>query len=346
MMFPHSHSIHLLGLCLWLAGAAGCGRAGAPSPSTSAVQPSPLSPPAVAEQFPLTVTDGLGRQVTLPAPPRRIVSLAPKNTELVFALGAGDRLVGVTTYCNYPPEAAELPKVGGFTSSSISLEQVLGLRPDLVLCAGELHRPTMEQLEPLHVPVLALGAESLRELYAELELLGAVLGRGSEAKRLIESMQQRVERVQDRLRDLPPEQRLKVFYQVWEDPLTAAGPASYLGELIALAGGENIVSAADAPYLRISEEELLVRNPDVIIAPSMGTFRSDREQLLRRPAWQNLRAVQTGRVYVLDGDLVSRCGPRLIDALETVARQLSPERFESPEAGGPSNGTPEQGASP
>jgi iron complex transport system substrate-binding protein len=344
MKLTSSRSILVVGLCLGLSGAAGCGDAGAPPvPAPIAASPAP-SPPGA--HFPLTVTDGLGRQVTLPASPRRIVSLAPKNTELLFALGAGDRLVGVTTYCNHPPEAAERPKVGGFTSSSINLERVLGLRPDLVLCVGDLHRPTIEPLESLHVPVLALGAESLRDLLDELELLGRILERESESERLRESMQRRVDQVRRRLRDLPAEQRLKVFYQVWEDPLTAAGPTSYLGELIELAGGVNIVAATEAPYLRISEEELLVRNPDVIIAPSMGASRIDREQLLRRPAWQNLRAVQTGRVYVLDGDLVSRCGPRLIDALETVARQLYPERFESRGEPGPTEESAGEGGSP
>lgn len=344
MKLTPSRSCLVVGLCLGLGVAAGCGDAGVPAGGERSLATPAPSPPTA--HFPLTVTDGLGRQVTLPTSPGRIVSLAPKNTELLFALGAGDRLVGVTTYCNHPPEASERPKVGGFTSSSINLERVLGLRPDLVLCVGDLHRPTIEQLELLHVPVLALGAESLRALLDELELLGLVLERESASERLRASMQRRVEQIRGRLHDLPAEQRLKVFYQVWEDPLTAAGPASYLGELIELAGGENIVSAADAPYLRISEEELLVRNPDVIIAPSMGASRIDREQLLRRPAWRNLRAVQTGRVYVLDGDLVSRCGPRIIDALEKVACLLYPERFESRDETGPPDESAGQGGSP
>jgi iron complex transport system substrate-binding protein len=273
----------------------------------------------------LTVTDGLGRQVEFPHPPKRVVSLAPKNTELMFAIGAGEQLVGATTYCNYPPPSRQLPKVGGFSPSSVSLETLIDLQPDMVLSAGDLQRGLIDQIEQLGVPVVALNAESLETLYEEIDLLGRITQRDQEAERCVREMRDRVARVRRRVAAVPMQRRVTVFYRVWEEPLTAAGPDSYLGQLIELAGGKNIMDDASSRYVKLSEEVLLERNPDVIIAPSMGASVVRREELLERSTWREIRAVQRGAVHVLDGDLVSRCGPRLVDALEVVAGHLYPE---------------------
>jgi iron complex transport system substrate-binding protein len=277
----------------------------------------------------LTITDGLGRQVDLPRPPKRVVSLAPKNTELMYAIGAGEQLVGVTTYCNYPKPSSKLPKVGGFSPSSVSLETLLDLQPDVVLSAGNLQRGLIEQLEQLGIPVVALNAESLDDLFDEVELLGQVTQKSQESANCVRQMRARVARVRDLVAAIPEDRRVTVFYRVWDEPLTGAGPGSFLGNLIDLAGGRNIVDDVETPYVKLSEEILLERDPEVIIAPSMGSSIVRRDDLLEQPTWRDIRAIRSGAVYVLDGDLVSRCGPRLVDALEVIAEHLYPDYFVS-----------------
>jgi iron complex transport system substrate-binding protein len=275
----------------------------------------------------MTVVDGLGRKVTFPRAPERIVSLAPKNTELLFAIGAGDRVVGVTSFCNYPREAQTRERIGGFSGMSQSLEQIVALKPDLVAAAGELQWPVITELERLGVPIVSLGADSLAGLYRELDLLGHLTGRENSAARLMEGMKRRVEQVTATARTIKPGQRVTVFYQVWSEPLTAAGPGSYIGELIAMCGGTNMVSDAKEQYPHISQEVLLAGDPEVILAPSSEAEPMTVERLRTRPGWSKLRAVRNNRLYLINGDLISRCGPRLVDALEIMARSLYPDRF-------------------
>ena len=177
------------------------------------------------------------------------------------------------------------------------------------------------------VPVASLGAESLAGLYRELDLLGRLTGHEDDAARLTNVMKRRVERVVETARTLKPEQRVTVFYHVWSEPLTAAGAGSYIGELIQMCGGINIVSDAKERYPHISQEVLFARNPEVILAPTTEAEPVTVEWLRTRPGWNNLRAVRNNRIYLIDGDLISRCGPRLVDALEVMARAALPRSF-------------------
>lgn len=280
-------------------------------------------------RFPMTVQDGYGNELTFPAPPRRIVSLAPKNTELLFDIGAGDLLVGRTSYCNHPQAATDCAEVGGFSSNSISMEVLVSLKPDLVLLAGNIHRTTADELTRLGIPMLALEGETLDELFADIEVLGRITGNENEAAELADEMQARIARVTQRIGDVPARERVRVYYQVWDEPVSAAGPASYIGELIALAGGRNIIDDESERYLRISEEVVLERNPDVILSATMASRPVRVEQFLEKTSWREIRAIRNGRVHVLDGDLLSRCSPRIVNALEQIAPLLYPDRFAS-----------------
>ena len=282
---------------------------------------------ASPSSFPMTVIDALGRKVTIPRVPRRIVSLAPSHTELLFAIGAGDQVVAVTSFCNYPPEAQKRRRIGGFSSESQSLEEIIALEPDLVVAAGEWQWPVIHELERLGISIVSLEAESLADLYCELGLLGRLTGHENDAARLTQAMQRRVERIKTRAQAIPPEQRVTVFYHVWSEPLLTAGPGSFIAELIALCGGLNIVADATQKYPQISQEVLLARDPEVILAPSSGAEPMTIEELRSRPGWNKLRAVRNNRIYLIDGDLISRCGPRLVDALEIMARTLYGDRF-------------------
>ena len=172
-----------------------------------------------------------------------------------------------------------------------------------------------------------LKAESLKGLYRELDLLGRLTGHEDDAARLTADMERRVKRIVDMARTIQPSERVTVFYHVWSEPLTAAGAGSYIGELIQMCGGINIVSDASESYPHISLEVLLARDPEVILAPTAEAEPMTVERLRTRPGWNNLRAVRNNRIHLIDGDLISRCGPRLVDALEVMARALYPDRF-------------------
>ncbi len=290
-----------------------------PPPGEAAAEPSPE---------PIVVTDGLGRQVTLPEIPQRIVSLAPSNSEILFAVGAEDQVVGVTQFCNYPPEAcADKEVVGGFSAKSISVEVIVSLEPDLVLSRGEIHRPIIEALEQQGIPVIALTGRSFEEVYADIQQVGQVTGHPDQAEQVVAAMQARVAQVTEAVADIPQEERLQVFYEVWDEPLMTAGPNTFIGQMIDLAGGINIFGDVAEDYPVVSSEEVIRRNPDVILAPDTHAEKVTPEALAQRPGWETIQAVQEGRIHLVDGDIVSRPGPRIVDGLEAVARALYPERF-------------------
>lgn len=282
---------------------------------------------ASASTFPLTVTDVLGRQVTLVAAPQRIVSLAPSTTEQLFAIGAGARVVGVTTHDNYPPQVHALARVGGYVAKSISIEKILGLKPDLVLSRGEIQRPTIEALTRAGLPVVAIEPESFEEVYAATHLLGHLTQQEALATQVVEHMQQRVARVRALVETIPVREQVTVFYKAYDEPLLTAGPATLIGRMIEMAGGKNIFADLAESYPQVSAEEVLRRNPAVILGPSAHGTLQQSARPRRLPGWQHLTAVRTNRVHALDDDLISRPGPRLVAALEAVASALYPAHF-------------------
>lgn len=275
----------------------------------------------------LIVTDALGREVSFDAPPRRVISVAPKNTELIYALGLQDRLIAVTEFCNYPPEAQELETIGGFTSETINLELIVEKEPDLILCADGMHEPLIPKLENLGLKAVVLGAESLEGMYGEIELLGTVLDAREAAEELSASLKARVKRVREGVAGIPETERPAVFYMVWDDPLMGAGPGSFIGEILTIAGGRNILKDVTEPYPYVSHEAVVARNPQFIFAPTTHSQEVDPEKIAEQPGWEGIHASRLNQIYLLDGDQVSRRGPRMVDALETIAARLHPERF-------------------
>ncbi|MBS0206367.1 MAG: ABC transporter substrate-binding protein [Planctomycetes bacterium] len=283
-------------------------------------------------RFPYAVTDGLGRTVTLARIPQRIVSLSPKNTEMLYAVGAGDQVVGTTTYCNYPPAAAATEKVGGFSAKSLSLERIVSLKPDVVMSVGDLHVPIIQELDRLQIPVIAFSADSFEGLFADLQLLGRVTGHEAAASALVSQLIERVERVQQAARKIPENERVTAFYYVWGEPLSGAGPTSYFGEMIELSGAVNVVEDTSTRFPRLTMEVLLAKNPDVIISSTNHSDLISGENSESRPGWSGLKAVQSKRVHLMDGNLISRCTPRTVDALELMAHLLYPAHFTVPKA--------------
>lgn len=280
---------------------------------------------AMASDFPMHLTDDLGRQITLASSPRRIVSLAPSNTERLFAVGAGETVVGVTLVDTYPPEVAAIPKVGGFVPKSISIETIVSLKPDLVLAAGAIQRPAIEALERLGLAVVALeDPESLDSVYTALRLIGRLTGRATRALEVIASMQERLARVQTAVATLAPNQRHTVFYEVYDAPLMTVGRGTIIGQMLEMAGGINIFADLPGRYPQVSAEEVVQRNPACILGLKGHKTSLTPTQMRQRPGWAGITAVQQQCVHLLDDDTVARPGPRLAEALEAMTRALYP----------------------
>lgn len=282
--------------------------------------------PEKATPSPTEITDQLGRAVALGEPPQRIVSLSPSNTEILFALGLADRVVAVTDYCNYPPEAGTKPSIGGFSTPNI--EEIVALSPDLILAASIHEAKVIPRLEEQGLTVFALNPKTLDEVLAAISLTGKITGVGENASVLVSGMRQRINMVTDKTASLPPEQRPGTFYIVWHDPLMTAGSGTLQDELIQKAGGANI-SQGIADYGNVSLEVVVKENPGVIIAGAgHGSVEDQTLQYARsEPRLRDTVARQTGRVHAVDADLASRPGPRIVDGLEQFARFIQPELF-------------------
>jgi len=282
------------------------------------------------DSFPLTITDARNLEVTLQKCPSRIVSLAPSITESLFAVGAADQVVGVTDQCNYPPEAKQCQKVGGFDWTSVSMERLVSLKPDLVVATGKQHSRVIERLNQFRIPVVLVDPESIQDVYDTLLLLGKITSHRQQAKELVASMKRRVAETRLRVGYINKHDRVRVFYQVYDEPLMTATGNTYIGEMIELAGGENIFATLEGTYPTVSMESLVALNPEVILAPTHGTSVS---KIVSRPGASHIDAVKDNRVHLLNADIVSRPGPRLAEGMEQVARALYPEQFGSRDAG-------------
>jgi iron complex transport system substrate-binding protein len=262
-------------------------------------------------------TDFLGRTVSLPRPPERIVSLSPERTEILYDLRVGDNVVGVTEFCTHPPEAATKTKVGQYTADSFSLETIASLKPDLVVTSGPVHRPVIEGLEQLGIKTAAFDAEKLEDIYKHIEQLGEITDRRPRARQVTDTMKQRLARVADRFRTRG---RPTVFYIVSDSPLITVGSKSFISGAIEAAGGKNVFADLDAHYPQVSIEELLKRNPDVVFYPSLGHDGKTTPPALP----PGLEAVKAKRVHGVNADKISRAGPRIVEAVEEMANVLHP----------------------
>jgi len=271
-------------------------------------------------------TDQIGRLVTLEHIPERIVSLAPSNTEILFALGLGDKVVGVSDYCDYPAEALEKPKVGGYSTADV--ERIVALEPDLVLVEDFHVDEILPALENLGLTVVTIDPRTLDEVLDSFILIGDITGKSKEAQQLVDEMSERILAITSKTDKLSEEERLSVFYVMWHDPLMTVGTDTRIHELIEKAGGVNVFQESEG-YPMIELEALVDANPQVIIAGSvMGegadlpfTFAKTESRLA------NVDARLNNRVYEINTDLVGRPTPRMIEGLEQMAAMIHPELF-------------------
>ncbi len=274
----------------------------------------------------ITLTDGLNRTVTLAGPAQRVVSLAPANTEILFAIGAGAQVVGRDEISDYPAEALALPTIGGY--SGFNLEAIVAIHPDLVLAGGINTPELVASLEQLGLTVYFLpNPTTLEEMYTNLETVARLTGHESETAALVESFKARVAAVDEKI--LPLSYGPTVYYELDATEPTkpfTAGPGSFVDLLIARAGGINIGAELQGQWAQISLEQLVVANPAIIILGD-AAYGETPEKVAQRPGWGTLAAIQTGQVFPIDDNLISRPSPRLEHGLEEMAKLLHPGAF-------------------
>jgi len=273
----------------------------------------------------LILTDSRGQGVQVPREVRHIVSLAPSNTEIAFALGLGDRVVGVTEFCDYPEEAKKIEKVGGFMMD-LNLEKIVSLAPDLVL-AMEGVPEVVAKLEEVGITVLVLHPTDLESIYHTIELVGQAAGAEEAAQDLIALMREKVEGVTTGIGGAA--ERPKVFYELdATDPAKpyTAGRNTWHDQFIRLAGGVNIAGEVDTQWVQFSTEEIISQDPAIILLGD-ANFGVTADDVAQRPGWQVITAVRNGAVYPIDDNLISRPGPRVVEGIEALAGTIHPELF-------------------
>ena len=275
-----------------------------------------------------TGRDKNDNSASLPEQAERIVSLAPNITEILFAIGLGQEIVGVTLDSDYPPAAAEKPQVGTFWQPDI--EAVVAVRPDLVITLEfEQQQNLAERLRRIGYNNLTVNIEKVSDLFDVIERIGTATGRRRQAEELTNHIGAKLQQLTAFVGNKP---KVKVLWVVQREPLRVAGRNTFINEMIEMAGGENAIGPTVHKYPSIGSEQVVASSAEVIIEPAMGQVDIENQQETAVQFWskfQHLPAVANGQVYVIDGDIVSRLGPRLYEGIETIARCLRPSLFEN-----------------
>lgn len=277
-------------------------------------------PESEAKNF-LLITDNLGRQIRIQPRPQRIISLAPSVTEMLFALGLNDQIVGVTSYCDFPEEAKTKEKVGDTLNPN--LERLIALKPDLVVIttASQLERLS-KQLSDQNIPVYVVDPKTVRDVAVAIEALGTATGKTEEGRKLQAEILDRINVVESRVAGLP---KPKVLYVLQAAPLITVGRNTFITDLIRLAGGESITGDLETNYPQLSRETAIARAPEVIIAPSSHGTELVKEEDLRKD-FAVTPALKTNRIVRINPDWADRPGPRIVDGLEQLAAGLHPKK--------------------
>lgn len=263
--------------------------------------------------FKITFLLLLALLLTVKSEALRIISLSPSNTELLFALGAENDIVGVSTWCDYPPEAKSIPKVGDF--SNVSIEKIIALNPDIVITSGYEQSYIAQEIRTLGIPVEVVEPRTFDELYKGINLLGTITGKSESANRLISEMQTALARLKSALP--APDHRPTIFIEIYARPLMTASTGSFLNEAIEIAGFKNIFPDLPRPYCQVSLEEVVAQNPDWLLILDMDTTGS----VLERPGWQLITAVKEGCIIdSVNPDLLLRPGPRIVQGIRKLSK--------------------------
>ncbi|AUI38023.1 ABC transporter substrate-binding protein [[Bacillus] caldolyticus] len=292
--------------------------------ANSNAQPAKKEEPKTEQAaFLVTVKDGLGEDVTIKAEPKKIVSLIPSNTEIAYALGLGDKIVGVSDFDNYPEDVKTKTKIGGM---EFNVEKIISLKPDLVLAhASSAHnsRDGLKQLKDAGITVLVVNdAKSFDDVYASIELIGKATGASDKAKQVIDEMKEKLAQIQEKAKQIPADKQANVWIEVSPPPqLYTAGKGTFMDEMLQVISAKNVAGSLEG-WPMVTEEKAVAYKPDVIITTYGGA-----KQVFARAAWKDVPAVKNKRVYDVNTDLVSRPGPRLVEGVEELAKAVYPDVF-------------------
>ena len=279
------------------------------------------------EQFPVTITDDANREVTIDAEPETIVSIQTSNTEIAFELGLGDKIIGVSDYCNYPAAALEIEKVG---AQDINAERILTLLPDIALVTDyhyKTHPETLQQFEEAGINVIVVGsATTFEDVYSNIEMISAATGSETEAEEIISDMKQRYDEIKDKAAEAITDKK-KVWVEVSPAPdIFTTGKNTFMHEMLESIQATNAAEDHDG-WVKLTEEEIVQLNPDVIITTYGYYVENPSDAVLTRDGWAAVPAVENDQVFDVDSDTVTRPGPRLIEGVETLAELVYPEIF-------------------
>ncbi|MGB2825504.1 MAG: helical backbone metal receptor [Thermoplasmata archaeon] len=269
----------------------------------------------------ILLVDDYGRTIKLDSIPERIVSTAPTPTEMLFAVGAGDLVVGVDTYSDYPAEVANITKVGDYT---LSTEVIISLQPDLIISSDLVPISQLELLEDQGIPFVILATRTLDDVLKDLRLVGILTGHVDEANELVDELEDRIEAVTSKTQavDLVKPRAYLEYYPYW-----TYGPGSFGDDLIALAGGINIAENTSSEYPMLTSEFVIAQDPEIIVYTVGYMTTTTADEISSRPGWDVITAVSEGDIYSMDDNLLSRYGPRIVDGLEDLAALLHPDLF-------------------
>ena len=301
-----------------------------------------------ADWEPVVIVDDFGYTVTLTAKPQRIVSLAPANTEILFAVGAGDRVVAVTEYCTYPEEATKLPVIGGY--STINIERIVAANPDVIFAYHGNGEENVNYLKTLGYNVITLNADSIAGTLHDIRLVGEGVGCEETAEVLVTDMEKRLYAVSEKLAGIDESEKPTMVHSMWTDPLWVSGNNTFQNEMIAFAGGINAVVSVEG-WGVVTLEKFLTIDPDIIFVDTgmgmgKGAENTLRDYIMTEPRLSTLKAVQNGQVYAVNADIIDRGGPRLVEGVEAIASLAHPEIFGEYNPGGNSAESPGFGLLP
>lgn len=277
-----------------------------------------------SSKYPIEITDDSGTTVIFNSKPERIVSLSPSHTEIMYALELDDNIVGVTTYCDYPVEAQEKPKVGD--AFTLNLERIIELGPEMVINYWPMDESAKNQLMDAGIKVVTFSPESIDNIISTIEKIGLITDKEDKAKKLVEAINNKKNEIANKVKDIP---KPKVFYEIeYNSALWTVGYGSFIDEMITLAGGENIAKDAKEAYSQYSVEALIEKNPEIYITNTFNIQSENLGIIKERPGYENIQAIKDNRIEILDGNLLSRPSHRVAEALELMAKAIHPEIFE------------------
>lgn len=282
----------------------------------------------MAQEFPVTINDSLEGEVTLEEKPTRIISLSPNMTEVLFAVGAGENVVGVTKFADYPQEATEVDKIGSITEPNI--EKIITMDPDIVIASSVNKMKTIERLKELGVKVAGFRADSVDMAIENIKTVAKLTGNQEKGEEIVTDMYIKIGEITNLVEDhLENNERPKVFYEIWNDPLYTAGKNNFIDDLINMGGGINIGRLAEGQWPQYNLEKLLVEDPEVYISTPHSAERDvSIENIKNRDQYQSISAVKNDRVYVIDQDILNRPSPRLVKGLALMTKAVFPELSE------------------